>query len=83
MKIMIFKVKIWCGAVARLILNIGKLKLPDFACLAPEFIPQCTWVLGSEMKNYSKKMNFYYENHDFLGEKQASCNSPKMGLSRG
>ena len=37
-------------------------------------------MLGTDIENCSKKMNFYHENYEFLGEKQASCNSPKMGL---
>ena len=37
-------------------------------------------MLGADIENCSKKKNFYHENYEFLGEKQASCNSPKMGL---
>ena len=27
-----------------------------------------------------KKMDFYYENYDFQGEKQVFCNGPNMAL---
>ena len=37
-------------------------------------------MLGAEIENCSKKMNFYYENHDLQGEKQVFCNGPNMAL---
>ena len=37
-------------------------------------------MLGAEIENCSKKMDFYYENRDFLGEKQVFCNGPNMAL---
>ena len=37
-------------------------------------------MLGAEIEKCSKKMDFYYENHDFQGEKQVFCNGPNMAL---
>ena len=64
----------------RLILNIGKLKLPDFARLAPELIPLVHLSAWRWDEKLFKKSDFYYENYDFQDEKQVLYNCPKMAL---